>query len=65
MVNPLVSPRSLAWWAADGISLHGKIVSVVFDADGTHYNAGAGLKVMVNGATAATSPTLRPLTVQL
>jgi hypothetical protein len=24
-------------------------VTVVFDADGTHYNAGAGLKVMVNG----------------
>jgi hypothetical protein len=66
VVNPLVSPHSLAWWAADGINLHGKIVTVVFDADGTHYNVGAGLKVMVNGAaTAATSPPLPPLMVQL
>jgi hypothetical protein len=65
VVNPLVSPSSLAWWAADGISLHGKIVTVVFDADGTHYKAGAGLKVMVDGATAASSSTLRSLTVQL
>ena len=65
LVNPLVSPTTLPWWAADGVSLHGKIITVVFDVDGMHYMAGAGLKVMVNGALAASSPTLKPLAVQL
>ena len=65
VVNPLVPATSLPWWAADGVALHGKIVTVVFDADGTHYKAGAGLRVMVNGVVAASSPTLKPLTVQL
>ena len=64
-VNPLVPAATLPWWAADGVALHGKIVSVVFDADGSHYNQGAGIKVLVNGATAASSPVLEPLTVQL
>ena len=64
-VNPLVPAATLPWWAADGVALHGKIVSVVFDADGSHYNKGAGLKVLVNGVTAAASPVLKPLTVQL
>ena len=64
-VNPLVPATTLPWWAADGVALHGKIVSVVFDADGSHYNKGAGLKVLVNGVTAAASPVLKPLTVQL
>ena len=65
LVNPLVPAASLAWWAADGVALHGKIVTVVFDADGSHYKAGAGLKVLVNGVTAASSPILQRLTVQL
>eukprot|EP01047_Picozoa_sp_COSAG01_P070440 COSAG01_NODE_10676_length_2107_cov_4.714143_1_plen_94_part_00 len=65
LVNPLVPAASLPWWAADGVSLHGKVVTVVFDASGTHYHRGAGLQVMVDGATVASSPTLMPLMVQL
>ena len=61
VVNPLVPATALPWWAADGIALHGQIVTVVFDADGSHYNAGAGLRVMVNGATVASSPILKPV----
>jgi hypothetical protein len=57
----------LPWWTVDGVALHNKIVSVVFDADGTHYHrkGGKGLAVLVNGVVVATSPTLAPLTVQL
>jgi hypothetical protein len=65
VINPLVPAALLPWWAADGVVLHGKTVTVVFDADGSHYKSGAGLKVLVNGATAASSPTLSPLVVQL
>ena len=65
VVNPLVPAASLPWWAADGVALHGKIVTVVFDADGSHYKTGAGLKVMVDGATVASAPILKRLVVQL
>jgi hypothetical protein len=67
VVNPLVPAAVLPWWTVDGVALHSKIVSVVFDADGTHYHrtGGKGLAVQVNGVVVASSPTLAPLTVQL
>ena len=64
-VNPLVPATILPWWAADGVALHGSIVSVVFDADGSHYNTGVGIRVLVNGTTVASSLVLKRLTVQL
>jgi hypothetical protein len=65
VVNPLVPAAVLPWWTADGVALHRRIVTVVFDADGSKYGKGAGLKVMVDGITTASSLTLKPLTVQL
>ena len=65
IVNPLVPATILPWWCADGVELHGKIISVVFDTDGSHYKRGTGLMVMVNGVMAATSPVLKPVTVSL
>ena len=41
----VVPAEVLPWWAADGVVLHGRAVSVVFDVDGKHYDRGAGLQV--------------------
>eukprot|EP00911_Craspedida_sp_UC1_P002994 UC1_evm4s2186 len=66
VVNPLVRAETLPWFAADGVALHGHIISVVFDAQGsTRYGFGPGLFVLVDGKVAASSKTLQPLTVQL
>eukprot|EP01046_Picozoa_sp_COSAG06_P008097 COSAG06_NODE_406_length_16115_cov_38.420142_4_plen_594_part_00 len=65
VVNPLVPADVLPWWAADGMLLHGRVISVLFDADGKHYNKGAGLQVLVDGVKAASAPTLSKLVVNL
>ena len=51
VVNPLVpqTDSGLTFFAADGIALHGRVVTVVFDKDGTKYNKGKGLTVLVDG----------------
>ena len=50
---------------ADGIQMYGKIVSVSFDLDGSHYRQGKGLQVFVNGKLAKSSPTMAKLELQL
>jgi hypothetical protein len=50
---------------ADGIQLQGKILSVSFDLDGSHYKQGKGLQVFVNGKLAKSSPTMAKLELQL
>ena len=64
-VNPLIPTSALPWWTADGIALHGKIVSVRFDLDGSHYKQGAGLKVYVDGKVVASTTNMGKLSVQL
>jgi hypothetical protein len=64
-VNPLIPATILPWWTVDGILLHGRAVGVSFDADGTKYGRGAGLKVWVDGKLAASSATMAKLEVDL
>jgi hypothetical protein len=65
VVNPLAPAASLTWWAADGIPLFDKVLTVSFDADGTHFHNGTGLKVWVDGVLKASSPSLVRLVVSL
>lgn len=66
IVNPLVPANVLPWWAVDGVALHRRIVSVIFDADGSHYSKTAkGLTVLIDGAVKVSVPTLSLVTVQL
>lgn len=65
VVSPIVPAAELPWWAVDGVLLHGRIVSVAFDADGSKYGAGAGLRVLVDGKIAASSAGLARLSVDL
>jgi hypothetical protein len=48
---------ALAWWCLDGALVNGKIVTVLWDADGSRYGRGAGLKVLVDGEEAAAAAT--------
>eukprot|EP00038_Savillea_parva_P005034 m.146395 g.146395 ORF g.146395 m.146395 type:complete len:334 (-) comp11644_c0_seq12:1814-2815(-) len=65
VVNPLIPAHVLPWWAADGVAIRGRIVTVVFDADGSHYRLKAGLTVWVDGTIVATSPHLARLEIPL
>ncbi|MCJ2182792.1 glycogen debranching protein [Novosphingobium sp. 1949] len=68
-INPLLpdagDPQALAWFHAERIPYHGHEIAVTWDADGTHYHAGAGLRVSVDGAVVARRETLGRITVPL
>jgi len=69
-VNPLVphdpaAPGFQRWFALQDVPYHGRRVSVVFDLDGSHYQRGAGLSVLVDGRLVAHAPALARLIAPL
>jgi len=61
------SDAALTWWAVDGALVNGRAVCVFWDADGTRYGRGAGLRVFLDGVPAAHAATTQgpPLVVAL
>jgi hypothetical protein len=57
-VNPLIPERQWDWFCLDNILYHGKIVTILWDSSGKHYNRGKGLHVLVNGKEVASSDKL-------
>jgi len=57
-VNPLLPEKSWAWFCLDGVKYHGRTLTILWDVDGKRYHRGAGLRVLVDGAEIASSPTL-------
>jgi hypothetical protein len=57
-VQPLQpSDDALAWWCLDGALVNGRVVTVLWDADGSRYGRGAGLSVLLDGALVAHADT--------
>lgn len=63
IVNPLADP-SISYFRIDHILYHGHNISIQWDATGSRYGS-AGLKVEIDGALAASSPTLSRLSVDI
>ena len=58
LVQPLQpGDDALAWWCLDGVLVNGHILTIFWDADGSRYGRGAGLRVLVDGAEAASAAT--------
>ncbi len=57
-INPLVPEGKWAWFCLDRVPYHGKIVTVIWDKDGSKYQKGKGLQVLVNGKKVASSDKL-------
>lgn len=64
IVNPLI-PASWRWFALVDVPYHGHLVSIVWDADGSHYGRGRGLSVQVDGRERARSATLARIELPL
>jgi hypothetical protein len=60
-VNPLIPEDTWDWFCLDNVSYHGNIITIFWDKDGTRYNHGKGLHLMVNGKEAAHLDTLGKL----
>lgn len=65
VVNPLLPAEKWPWFALDQVSYHGKMLTIVYDQDGTHYGKGKGLKLYADGKLIASSEKLEKLTGQL
>jgi hypothetical protein len=64
-VNPLLPANKWKWFCLDNVLYHGKIITIVWDEDGTKYKRGKGLQVLVNGKKVASSLKLEKVTGRL
>jgi hypothetical protein len=64
-VNPLLPAGKWDWFCLDNVLYHGKIITIVWDKDGTRYKRGKGLSVFVNGKKVAVSEKLEKVTGKL
>ncbi len=64
VLHPL-APASWTYFAIDALPYHGHLLTIAFDATGTHYHHGRGLSLAVDGHTIAQRSTLGPLEADL
>merc|ERR1711879_648688 len=64
VVAPLVTSANTSYFAVDHLLYHSKILTIIWDKDGTRYRKGAGFQVLVDGKQAAHTPTLGKLTIK-
>jgi hypothetical protein len=64
-VNPLLPDNQWDWFCLDNVLYHGKIVTIIWDKQGTKYKRGKGLSVWVNGKKVASSFNLEKVTGKL
>lgn len=62
VVNPLLPAGKWGWFCLDNILYHGKIITIIWDKEGTKYKKGKGLTVWINGKKIASAPGLQKLT---
>jgi hypothetical protein len=64
IVNPL-APSDWEYFTLDQVGYRNHLISIVGDRSGERYKLGKGLTVLVDGVVAASSPTMKRLTVSL
>lgn len=64
-VDPLVPDGVWPYFCLDHVSYHGHELSILYDAVGSRYEQGVGLRIHVDGREVAASPSLQRLTVPL
>ena len=64
-VWPLLSNGTWDWFCLDGVKYHGRMLTILWDKDGSRYGHGAGLQILANGKQIAHAPTLERITGRL
>jgi hypothetical protein len=64
-INPLAPAGVWPWFCLDGVSYHGHVLTIIWDADGKRYGRGAGLRLLADGREIAHSDKLGRLTGKL
>jgi hypothetical protein len=55
-INPLLPQNKWDWFCLDNVLYHGKIITVLWDKDGTRYKKGKGFSIWVNGKKVVEKP---------
>jgi hypothetical protein len=61
-IDPLIPPESWDWFCLDGAKYHGRILTIIWDKDGSRFHRGAGLRVLADGRQIAESDNLERIT---
>jgi len=64
-IHPLIPAGKWAYFAMDGITYHGRLLTLFYDSTGTRYKRGAGLHILCDGHEIAREPNLAPIVVHL
>ncbi len=64
-IHPLVPEDKWDWFCLDRVKYHDKLITVVWDRDGTKYNKGAGFSIFINGEKMHSVNTLEEITIKI
>ena len=64
-VNPLLPAGKWDWFCLDGVPYHGRMLTILYDKEGTKYRKGKGLRILADGVEIGASETLGRLTAGL
>jgi hypothetical protein len=64
-LHPLLPAHAWDWFCLDQVEYHGRVLTVIWDRDGTRYRRGTGLCVLADGQQIAQSDTLQRVTGKL
>ena len=64
-IHSLLPANSWTWFCLDNVRYQDRALTIIWDKEGTRYNRGKGLIVLVDGEEIARGETLAPLTARL
>jgi hypothetical protein len=64
-IDPLVRAETWNWFCLDGVKYHGRVLTVLWDKDGSRYQRGKGLFVFADGKPIARAGNLERVTGRL
>lgn len=65
IVNPLLPDSTWDYFCLDGITYHGKTITVLYDKTGKKYGKGSGFRIYVNGKERAVSTEVKKTMIEL
>jgi hypothetical protein len=61
-VRPLLPEGAWDWFCLDAVPYHGRLLTILWDRDGSHFHKGSGLRIFDGGREIAHAPGLTRLT---
>lgn len=65
LISPLIPAGKWKWFCLDQVKYHGKMITVLWDEDGSKYNKGRGFRIYADGRQLAASADMKPVQVSL